>query len=242
MKNNNKIIIFIFILLFLIFISISIFLLFNTQKNEEEILAEKANSQILYLDNEIIDIANLANNINLNIKEKDNLNKNTNWEEIELKLNSIYEGWNSIIIDLNSLGIKNTDLTNFGRKIDDVMISSKNQDKANMLNNLCELYYFLVIYANSYNSNEELKNNIATKYYLLKSYSALEKENWIIAKENIIKAENSYYNNINNIETNNFYRNKTYVSIKELENIVNSKNIDIYYLKYIIVLNNIKYQ
>ena len=79
MKNNNKIIIFIFILLFLIFISISIFLLFNTQKNEEEILAEKANSQILYLDNEIIDIANLANNINLNIKEKDNLNKNTNW-------------------------------------------------------------------------------------------------------------------------------------------------------------------
>lgn len=242
MKNNNKIIIFIFILLFLIFISISIFLLFNTQKNEEEILAEKANSQILYLDNEIIDIANLANNINLNIKEKDNLNKNTNWEEIELKLNSIYEGWNSIIIDLNSLGIKNTDLTNFGRKIDDVMISSKNQDKVNMLNNLCDLYYFLVIYTNSYNSNEELKNNIATKYYLLKSYSALEKENWIIAKENIIKAENSYYNNINNIETNNFYRNKTYVSIKELENIVNLKNIDIYYLKYIIVLNNIKYQ
>ena len=230
MKNNNKIIIFIFILLFLIFISISIFLLFNTQKNEEEILAEKANSQILYLDNEIIDIANLANNINLNIKEKDKLNKNTNWEEIKLKLNSIYEGWNSIIIDLNSLGIKNTDLTNFGRKIDDVMISSKNQDKANMLNNLCDLYYFLVIYTNSYNSNEELKNNIATKYYLLKSYSALEKENWIIAKENIIKAEN------------NFYRNKTYVSIKELENIVNSKNIDIYYLKYIIVLNNIKYQ
>lgn len=242
MKNNNKIIIFIFILLFLIFISISIFLLFNTQKNEEEILAEKANLQILYLDNEIIDISNLANNINLNIKEKDNLNKNTNWEEIELKLNSIYEGWNSIIIDLNSLGIKNTDLTNFGRKIDDVMISSKNQDKANMLNNLCDLYYFLVIYTNSYNSNEELKNNIATKYYLLKAYSALEKENWIIAKENIIKAENSYYNNINNIETNNFYRNKTYVSIKELENIVNLKNIDIYYLKYIIVLNNIKYQ
>lgn len=239
MKNNNKIIIFIFMLVFLIFISIFIFLQFNSQKNEEKILIEKANSQILYLDKEIINIANLVNNINLNIKENDNFNKNTNWEEIELEINSIYEGWNSIIINLNSLGIKNTDLTNFGKKIDDVTVSAKSQNKANILNNLCDLYYFLVIYTNSYNSDEEIKNNIATKYYLLKSYSALEKENWIMVKENIIKAENSYYNNIKNIENNNFYRNKTYVSIKELENVTSIKSIDIYYLKYVIVLNNI---
>lgn len=239
MKNNNKIIIFIFILVFLIFISIFIFLQFNSQKNEEKILIEKANSQILYLDKEIINIVNLVNNINLNIKENDNFNKNTNWEEIELEIKSIYEGWNSIIINLNSLGIKNTDLTNFGKKIDDVTVSAKSQNKANILNNLCDLYYFLVIYTNSYNSDEEIKNNIATKYYLLKSYSALEKENWIMVKENIIKAENSYYNNIKNIENNNFYRNKTYVSIKELENVTSIKSIDIYYLKYVIVLNNI---
>lgn len=239
MKNNNKIIIFIFMLVFLIFISIFIFLQFNSQKNEEKILIEKANSQILYLDKEIINIANLVNNINLNIKEKENFNKNTNWEEIELEINSIYEGWNSIIINLNSLGIKNTDLTNFGKKIDDVTVSAKSQNKANILNNLCDLYYFLVIYTNSYNIDEEIKNNIATKYYLLKSYSALEKKNWIMVKENIIKAENSYYNNIKNIENNNFYRNKTYVSIKELENVTSIKSIDIYYLKYVIVLNNI---
>ena len=47
-----------------------------------------------------------------------------------------------------------------------------------------------------------MKNTIETKYYLLKSISMLDTNNWNLVAENIKKAEESYYKNIGLIDNN----------------------------------------
>lgn len=238
---NKKVIVFITILAFL-FITGSIVTLVLATNGTNNTEIEKANSQILYLDNEIITTLNMLNNISGDYNEN-TLNRNTNidWDNIEKNISKLYSSWNSIIIDFNNLNMKNTSLTDFGKKLDDVTISIKNKDKLRSLSNLCDLYYLLIPYTNSYNSSLELKNNINTKYYLIRAYSLIDTNNWTLISDNIIKAEQCYYNNINSVnidENNQFNQNKIYVSIKELENIIITKDVDLFYLKYKIVMKN----
>lgn len=239
---NKKVIVIISILAFLFIIGsiVALVLANNTSNNNIEI--EKMNSQISYLDNEITKMVNMLNNISDDNNENTlNRGKDIDWDSIEKNISKLYSSWNSIIIDFNNLNIKNTSLTDFGKRLDDVTISVKNKDKLTSLSNLCDLYYLLIPYTNSYNSSIELKNNISTKYYLIKAYSLVDTNNWTLISDNIVKAEQCYYNNINSVnidENNQFNQNKIYVAIKELENITITKDIDLFYFKYSIVMKN----
>ena len=240
---NKKVVVTISVLTFLFIIgSVVTLVLANNNQNDSSKI-EKANSQISYLDNEIIVIINMLNNIsneyNVNVT---NNNREIDWDTIEKNISKLYLSWNSIIIDLNNLNIKNTRLTDFGKKLDDTTISIKNKNKLATLTNLSDLYYLLVSYVESYNSDANLKININTKYYLIKAYSLIDTNNWTLIYDNIKKAEQFYYKNINdiNIDTNNqFNQNKVYVAIKELENISRTKDADLFYLKYSIVMKNL---
>ena len=91
----------------------------------------------------------------------------------------------------------------------------------------------------SYNTNEEIKNTIETKYYLLKSISILDTNNWNLVAENIKKAEESYYKNIGLIDSNYYNqttKNSIYIAIKELENTISLKNKEVFLKKYKIIL------
>lgn len=240
----NKKILIISIVTAIVFIigSIITLVLANNGSNEN-INIEKLDSQILYLDGNIINIANTLNNITLNDNSSIlNRDTNINWNSAELEISKVYSNWNNIIIELNSANIPNDSLISFGKRLDNVAIAIKNKDKIATLSKLSDLYYLLIIYTNSYSKSQELINNITTKYYLLKAYSLIDTNNWTLINENIIKAEQAYYNNINLIEDSNnqLNKNKTYVSIKELENISITKEKDLFYLKYKLVLENIK--
>lgn len=239
---NKKVIVIISILTFLFIVgSIVTLVLANNSANNTE--KEKANSQILYLDNEIITLLNMLNNISNDYNEN-TLNRDTNidWDSIEKNIAKLYLSWNSIIIDFNNLNIKNTSLTDFGKKLDDIAVSVKKKDKYSTLLHVSGLYQLLVQYTNSIELSEELKNNITTKYYLITAYSLIDTNNWTIINDNLIKAEQSYYKNINIVDenslTNQFDKEKIYVSIKELENVSRTKDADLFYLKYKIVMKN----
>lgn len=240
----NKKVLVISIITAIVFIigSIITLVLANNGSNEN-INIEKINSQILYLDGTIINIANTLNNITLNDNSSIlNRDTNINWNNVESEISKLYSNWNNIIIELNSVNIPNNSLISFGKILDNVTISVKNKDKMATLSRLSDLYRLLITYTDSYSTSQELKNNIATKYYLLKAYSLIDSNNWTLINENIVKAEQAYYNNISSIEDLNsqLNKNKTYVSIKELENISTTKDKDLFYLKYKLILENIK--
>lgn len=240
----NKKVLIISIVTAIVFIigSIITLVLANNGSNEN-INIKKINSQILYLDSTIINIANTLNNITVEDNNSIlNRNTNINWDSAELEISKLYSNWNNIIIEFNNVNIPNDSLISFGKRLDNVAIAIKNKDKITTLSKLSDLYYLLITYSNSYSKTQELINNITTKYYLLKAYSLIDTNNWTLINENIMKAEQSYYNNITLIEdsSNQLNKNKTYVSIKELENISITKEKDLFYLKYKLVLENIK--
>ena len=229
-KINKKIIISIFIFLIIILLSISIIIANNTNKDDLNINKEKIYYKIRYLDSEIINMSNLLNN-------------NINWQELQKSIEKLYTYWSSAILDLNILDIDKSYLTDFGKELDNLAISIKNQDRQTSLNNLMKLYNSLTIYNESLNYDTNYKNVLLAKYNLLLAYSIVEQGNWTLVHENIIKSGNYLSNVVNSIDNNEYNQyniNQAYIAVKELENLINVKDLDLFYMKYQIAINKLQ--
>ena len=236
MKNlNKKILISIFVFFIILLLSISIILADNVLNYQTFIDEEKIYYEIKYLDSNIINMANLLNNIE---------NKESfyiNWKKLSEQSYCIHNYWNSVILDLNYLDIDKKDLTDFSKILDELIVSIKQQDKSNTLKNLIELYNKLTIYVEKI-ENKNYKEICIINYNLLCAYNILETVNWTQAHEYILIASKHIYNLVNSIEVNQYSQyniNQAYVSIKELENLINVKDMDVFYFKYNIAINNL---
>lgn len=233
MNKKTIIIISSCIILFFLLGMISFIIAKNT-KDIKQYDDEKMDSQIKQIDYQIIKMLNYFDNKN---------EQNIDWNGLKSDINTLYTSWNSVIIDFSLLDIDNNDLTDFGKKIDAIMITVQNRDINKTKSNLSDLYSFLVQYTNCYQSNIILKNNITTKYYLIKAYILLDTNNWTLVNENINNATMNFYQNINIVEiaeNQKFNLNKTYVAINELKNTVANKNKELFYIKYKIAMEEIE--
>lgn len=229
-KNYKKILISIFIFLIVILLSISIIIANNTNNNEGEINKEKIYYQIKYLDSEIISMSGLLNN-------------NINWGELQNSTSRLYTYWNSSILDLNNLNLDKKYLTDFGKILDNLAISINSLDKQKALDNLLNLYERIVIYNQSLDYDNSYTNILQVKFNLLTAYSIVEKGNWTLTHESIVKS-NEYLSNVVNSMDNNKYNqyniNQAYIAVKELENLINIKDLDIFYFKYNIAMDKLQ--
>ena len=233
MKKKRKIIIIIICsFIILILLGSIIKLVISNNEDNKNISNEKIDLEISYIDKRLSNIyTQLISNETINI----------DWTKIEKEMYDLYSSWNSIIIDLNGIQIKNIDLVNFGKKADEIYLNIYEKNTNNILSNISDLYYLLSLYTNNYNSNIDIKVNMNSKYHLIKAYSLLYTNNWTLIDENIIEVEKIYYNYINSVYNNfqnNLNINKIYVSIKELENSIKLKNKEIFKIKIKIVLDN----
>ncbi len=225
--SKKKIAFFSFIILLIILASI-LSMVFATNENNTNLNNEKIDAEIKYLDEKF---SNIYKELLIDCLRVD-------WNKMQEPIKEIYSSWNSIIIDLNNLQIKNLDLINFGKKVDEISIYINEKNTNNVLLSISDLYSLLAIYTNSYNSNVDMKNKINSKYYLIKAYSLTNTDNWVLINENIAKAEKINLDYITNID-NNYNISRIYVSIKELENSINIKNKEIFKMKLKIVLENL---
>ena len=225
--SKKKIAFFSFIILLIILASI-LSMVFATNENNTNLNNEKIDAEIKYLDEKFSNI----------YKELLIDGLRVDWNKMQEPIKEIYSSWNSIIIDLNNLQIKNLDLINFGKKVDEISIYINEKNTNNVLLSISDLYSLLAIYTNSYNSNVDMKNKINSKYYLIKAYSLTNTDNWVLINENITIAEKINLDYITNID-NNYNISRIYVSIKELENSINLKNKEIFKMKLNIVLEKL---
>ena len=225
--SKKKIAFFSFIILLIILASI-LSMVFATNENNTNLNNEKIDAEIKYLDEKFSNI----------YKELLIDGLRVDWNKMQEPIKEIYSSWNSIIIDLNNLQIKNLDLINFGKKVDEISIYINEKNTNNVLLSISDLYSLLAIYTNSYNSNVDIKTKINSKYYLIKAYSLTNTDNWVLINENIAKAEKINLDYITNID-NNYNISRIYVSIKELENSINLKNKEIFKMKLNIVLEKL---
>lgn len=160
---------------------------------------------------------------------------NINWTTIKNDIESFYSTWNSIIIDLYKLGVNNQDILNFSSKLDETVINIKNENKVDSLRLLSELYSIIPTFMNSYASDQTDINIQLTRSYVINAYALVEKKDWNSINDQIKKAEEAFNNvmtDVNFINEKNYNVNKTYVSLKELQNSISLNDPDVFYIKY----------
>lgn len=231
-KISHKIITSIFIFFIILLLSISIILAYNVKNYSNiEIDEEKILYEIKCFDSKLMYILKFVNKNESEI----------NWSKIQNQTNILYDYWNTVILDFNYLDIDKQDLTTFGKILDDLTISIKYNDKNNTLNNLAKLYDKLIKYTESINYKYYI-NILLIKYNFLHASCVVETGNWTLGHEYILKASENAYKLINIVEDNQYLQyniNQVYVAVKEMENLINIKDIDIFYLKYNIALDKL---
>lgn len=164
------------------------------------------------------------------------------WDTIKSEIELIYTSWNSVLIDLYSLDIERDNLLQFGQLLDAGIIAAKNEDKAQTLATLANMYSYLAIYADRLEMEDAEKNIYKTKANVLSAYAVIEQDNWQEAIIQLNLADENYtkvVNDINYIQKNKENVTKIYVSIKELRNSISLKDKDIFYIKYKNIMNSI---
>lgn len=232
-KFNKKILISIFVFFIVLLLSISIIIANNTNNEVSNENKEKIYYEIKYLDNELIIMSNLINTNSVYI----------DWQELQINTEKLYNYWNSAILDLNTLSLDKNYLTDFGKVLDNLTISIKNKDKQGTLTNLAQLYKKLTSYAESLDYDVNYTNILYAKYNLLVAYSIVEKENWTLTYESIVRSTNYLSNVVNSMDNNKYNQyniNQAYVAVKEMENLINVKDLDVFYIKYNIAMHKLQ--
>ena len=159
------------------------------------------------------------------------------WNYLKNIVQTFYPSWSTIMIDLNTIGVKNEPILSFSKELDNLIISIENENKRETLNSLAVLYSNLPLYIEQNNSGNIKKINISyTKASLVNAYVLLEDNKWDDIKVEVNKALEYFNTIINSVEINDYEQNrisKVYVAINELASSINLKDKKLFLIKYI---------
>lgn len=161
-----------------------------------------------------------------------NGNRDTNWNEIKNSIEILNDIWSTVIDDLYKFDVNKEDILKFSNSLNMSIISIKNSDKANTMQNLLDMYSRIAIFANNVFKEEYLKNEINAKYHIVSAYTKIETERWDDINSELVEAEKYVNNNMNNIKKENGNIEKVYISLKEFQNSINNHDKDVLYIKY----------
>lgn len=158
------------------------------------------------------------------------------WDDIKSNIELINDSWNVTLLDLYSLNVSNDIITEFSNIINNSIVSIKKEDKKQTLTNIANLYAVLPEFLDEINSEKNERIKKQTQSYIINAYSLVDTDlkNTEIAI-NVKKAKEEFEKMINDEEysKNKAYKiNKTYVLLNDLQNSLNSNDIDVFYLKY----------
>lgn len=172
------------------------------------------------------------------------LKRNTediDWDLMRTGIENINTSWSVVMLDLYNANVSNDDIKAFGNTLDTTIISIKNEDKIATLRNLNNLYSYIPKFLTSISSEKHDQNIETTKYYIFMAYSAASQDDWTGVATNLSNAENNFLNVLNDMEyskNREFKINKTYLLIKELQNSIANKDKQLFFLKYINLMEN----
>lgn len=168
------------------------------------------------------------------------------WQTAKSEIEKMYNSWSTIVLDLYKVNVNGQDILNFNADLDITTQSIKNEDKAGSLTNLAKLYSYIPKYLGAISNDMRTVNLYKTKSGILNAYAAIEQEDLELVRTELVNAEQAFLPIINDIDaqTNNQSNiNKSYILIKELQNSINNKDKEIFYIIYknlIQELTNIK--
>lgn len=176
-----------------------------------------------------------AKKFSLNMKGIFNDDKKINWDYIKNEIEILQASLPTITLDLYQINVENSDILNFNREFNNLLLTIKNESKENTLNELVNIYLYMPKFYKKCNVDEIKEIVIKTKYKIFKAYSLLDKENWEEISINLQDAINIYSKMLTNVDIksqNQYFVNKCYVSLNELQNSINTQDKEIFLIKY----------
>lgn len=226
MKKTIITIIISFIILALILSSIVVF-----AKNEkkEVTLEEKVTQEIDYLDQYLISI--LAD---FNVKD-DEQKHIIKWDDIKIKIERLYQIWNTISLDLHSINIENSFVLAFSDYLNSSTQNINKQNKTKSMENINKLYQLLPKYSEGYMPNSKETNMLKIKGNIVNAYCLISEEKWQEAKIELSSASKQFTNLLNSVTqnlNNQTTVNQCYIIVNELNKSINLKDKDIFLIEY----------
>ena len=162
---------------------------------------------------------------------------NIDWNELQNQAENLYKSWTTITLDLNTMNVTSDDILAYNTNLDNLMISLKEKNKVNSAICLANMYSLIPKYTNEI-SNDTAKSKLeSVKSNIIFAYSIVEINKWDDVLKLLGQAETdltelmTMKENLSTIRKSKI--NKAYVLLKELIKSSNDKNVDIFYLKYI---------
>jgi len=209
----------------------------GTQSQDNGQQSSQSESKTETSDTSIETTEMIAGNILTNNQE------DTNWDLVKTEIELINTSWSVVLYDLYKMNNSdNTDLLAFSDTLDRCIISIKDENKADSLNNLAELYSYIPAFTKMTSEDNNIKCIKDTKSSVIKAYVSVSNDDWIAVNDNLTAAEQSFNNVFKDIEfvKNNEYKiNKTYILLKELQNSLAKQDKNIFYMKYINLMESI---
>lgn len=162
-------------------------------------------------------------------------NKNIAWDLIKSEIENLYSIWTTITIDMHTAGINSNDILEFNTLLDSLAVQTKDENKQGSLDNLSKLYNLLPKYLSSYSDNEIKKSVLNTKAHLLTAFCMLDSDRWEDMNTEILKANQEFSTIINNVNIDKNKKlnvNRAYLLLKEAQNSVETKDKEVFLIKY----------
>lgn len=159
------------------------------------------------------------------------------WNELQNQAENLYKSWTTITLDLNTMNVTSDDILAYNTNLDNLMISLKEKNKVNSAICLANMYSLIPKYTNEISRDTAKSKLESVKSNIIFAYSIVEINKWDDVLKLLGQAETdltelmTMKENLSTIRKSKI--NKAYVLLKELIKSSNDKNVDIFYLKYI---------
>lgn len=166
------------------------------------------------------------------------LNKNRNdidWAQIKKDIELLEESWSVIVLDLYSLNVNTKTILEFSNKLNTAMIAVKNEDEAQSLTELADLYSNIPKFLEEIDADKNIQRIRQTQSNVINAYILAEDMENAAINEHLINAITTYSEIMSDIDytkDKTEKTNKIYVLLNELANSVDEKDTDVFYIKY----------
>lgn len=159
----------------------------------------------------------------------------TQWETIQTQIENLYQTWNTISIDLNSLNVDGKTILAFNDFLNNSTQSIKKKDKSKSMNAVVKLYQLLPKYSKNYKFDSKETKILEIKSSVVTAYVDVSNEDWSAAKKQLSGATTQFTSLLNSVGQN--FQNQTlvnqcYILVNELNKAITLQDKEIFFIQY----------
>ena len=221
---------------FLLLITILILVLTGCAPKDEYEINDKLDAEISYIEDLILKITNKY------AKKEYTEDEKINFDYIKDDVSRINDSWSIMILDLTEINVPNDQILLFSNQLNELIIAIGKKDELEMIDDLTQLYIELIGFKASYTENKNIIKKLEIKKNVLEIFNLVNKTEFNLANEKLDSTIQNYKNLMNDndyVEENAYNLNKIYILLEEYKNSLWAENVDLIFMKYVNVIENL---